>query len=67
MSNIICGNVIGGKAPLKTILFEDADGNQLMGVVVDSEVILTATPEDVRKGKVFVSDSGLAVGTLEVD
>lgn len=67
MSGIIAGNVVGGKAPLKTILFEDEDGNQVMGLVVDSKVILTATPEDVRKGKVFVSDSGLSVGTMEVD
>lgn len=66
MNNIICGNIVGGRAPLNTILFEDEDGNQLMGVVVESEVILTATPEDVRKGKVFVTDSGMAVGTLEV-
>jgi len=66
MSGIICGNAIGGKSPLKTIILEDEDGNQLMGVVVDSEVILTATPDDVRKGKIFVSDSGISVGTLEV-
>lgn len=66
MSNIICGNIVGGKAPLNTILFEDENGNQLMGVVTGSEVILTAGPEDVRKGKIFVSDSGISVGTLEV-
>ena len=66
MSGIIAGNMVGGRAPLNTILFEDEEGNQLVGVVVGSEVMLTATPEDVKKGKVFVSDSGISVGTLEV-
>lgn len=67
MSGIICGNMVGGAAPLKTLIIEDADGNQLAGVVVGSEVIFTAVDEDVRKGKVYASDNGVSVGTLEVE
>jgi hypothetical protein len=66
MSQIIAGNMVGGSLPMKTVMFEDADGNQIMGVVVGSEVMLTATDADVRKGKVYVSDNGVSVGTLEV-
>lgn len=67
MSPIIAGNMVGGAAPLKTVMLEDADGNQLMGVLVGSEVILTAVDSDVKKGKVYASDHGVSVGTLEVD
>jgi hypothetical protein len=62
----ICGNVIGGTAPVKTIKFVDPNGNEYIGVVVDSEVIFTAVDEDVRQGKVYASDHGVSVGTLEV-
>ena len=62
----ICGNVIGGSAPMRTIKIVDADNNEYIGVVVGSEVIFTAVDSDVKAGKVYASDHGVSVGTLEV-
>ena len=62
----ICGNVIGGSAPMRTIKIVDADNNEYIGVVVGSEVIFTAVDSDVKAGKVYASNHGLSVGTLEV-
>ena len=47
----IFGNMVGGAAPLKTVIFEDSDGNEIVGTVVGSETIFTATDEDVLAGK----------------
>lgn len=66
MSEVIFGNMIGGTAPLKTVKLVDADGNEVVGVITDSEVIFTATDSDVRKGKVYASDNGVSTGTLEI-
>lgn len=62
----ICGNVIGGTAPIKTLKIVDEDNNEYVGVVVGSEIIFTAVDSDVRVGKVYASDHGVSVGTLEV-
>ena len=65
---MICGNVIGVSfTPLKTIVLTDEHGNEFFGVVTDSEVILTATDSDVIAGKVYASNEGVSVGTLEID
>lgn len=50
----------------KTLIIEDENGNEFVGVITDSEVIFTATDSDVRKGKVYASNEGASVGTLEV-
>jgi len=50
----------------KTFVIEDENGSEVMAVIVDQETILTATDEDVKKGKVYASDNGVSVGTLEV-
>ena len=63
---MIVGNMVGGRPAPKTFIIEDGDGNEFLGVVVDSEVIFTAVDSDVRKGKVYASDNGVSVGTLEV-
>jgi hypothetical protein len=64
---IIAGNMVGSYSQIgKTFTFVDADGNEVLGVVTDKETILTATDEDVKKGKVYASDNGISVGTLEV-
>lgn len=61
---MIYGNMIGnGAAPLKTVIIEDADGNQMTGVVTGNEVIFTATDNDVREGMVYASDEGVSTGT----
>ena len=67
MSGAIFGNMIGGVAPLRTVILVDDDGNEVVGVITKSEVIFTAEDSDVRKGKVYASDNGVSIGTLEVD
>lgn len=57
------GNAVMAPAALKTVIIEDTDGNELTGVVTDSEVTLTATRADVKIGKVFVSNDGIEEGT----
>jgi hypothetical protein len=64
---MINGNMIGnGAAPLKTVIIEDADGNEMVGVVTGSEVIFTATDNDVRSGFVYASDGGISTGTKDI-
>jgi hypothetical protein len=62
---MIIGNMVGGTAPIKTVKIVDEDNNEIVGVVVDSEVVFTARDEDVLKGKVYASDDGVSVGTHE--
>lgn len=57
------GNMIGGAAPLRTLIIEDDSGNTITGVVTGSEVVFTATDNDVRKDLVYASDNGISVGT----
>ena len=66
MSGVIFGNMVGGIAPLKTVTLVDDNGSEFIGVVTDSEVVFTAEDSDVRKGKVYASDKGISVGTLEI-
>lgn len=67
MNNIIYGNMVGcGTGPLKTLILEDENGNQLTGVVTGSEVMFTATDNDVREGIVYASNNGVSTGTLQV-
>lgn len=66
MSGIIAGNMVGGAAPIKTFKIVDSDNNEYIGVVVGSEVIFTATDNDVLAGKVYAGDKGVSVGTLEI-
>ena len=63
----ISGNMVGAYSSIgKTFTLVDKDGNEIIGVIVDKEVIFTATDSDVVKGKVYASDDGVSVGTLEV-
>lgn len=62
--SVICGNLVGGVVGYgKTFVLVDENNNELTGVVVDSEVIFTATPEDIKLGKVAAIDSGVVTGT----
>ena len=67
MSGAIFGNMIGGVAPLRTVILVDDDGNEVVGIITDSEVVFTAEDSDVRKGKIYASDKGVSVGTLEIE
>lgn len=62
---MINGNMIGGTAPIKTLKIIDQNGNEMIGVIVGSEVIFTAIDSDVVAGKVYAGDHGVSVGTLE--
>lgn len=61
---MIYGNATISPSALKTVILQDENGNEVAaGVVVKSETVFTATTNDVREGKVFASDSGVATGT----
>lgn len=60
---MIIGNMVGGTAPIKTVKIVDEENNEIIGVIVDSEVIFTARDEDVLEGKVYAGDNGVSVGT----
>ena len=62
----IYGNMVGGTAPIKTVKLVDESGVELIGVVVDSEVVFTATDNDVREGLVYASDNGVSTGTKNI-
>lgn len=64
---MISGNMVGSYSQIgKTFTLVDENGNEVTGVIVDSEVIFTATDSDVRAGKVYASNDGVSIGTLEV-
>lgn len=57
------GNMVGGTAPIKTLKIVDENNNEFLGVVTGSEVIFTATDNDVREGLVYASDGGVSTGS----
>jgi hypothetical protein len=65
--SIIYGNVVGGRSSLKTLKIVDENNNEYIGVIVDEEVIFTATDEDVLEGKVYAGDNGVSTGTLKIN
>lgn len=60
---MIVGNMIGGGtgAP-KTCLFRTENGEEMMVVLVDSEVVLTASKNDIREGKTAATANGVVTG-----
>lgn len=63
---MIYGNVVGGASQIKTLKIVDEDNNEFIGVVVDEEIIFTATDEDVLEGKIYAGDKGVSTGTLKI-
>ena len=64
---VIYGNMTGGGSLIgKTVEIVSDDGADLMGVVVDREQVLTATPNDVRTGCVCVTDDGIITGEKDI-
>lgn len=69
---MIYGNTIGGSGVSggsgidSTFIIEDSDGNELIGIVVNEEVIFTATENDIRKGTVAATQNGVTEGTKEI-
>jgi hypothetical protein len=61
---MICGNVVGGIVGYgKSFVLEDANGNQLTGIVVDEVTLLTAEAQDIKLGKTAGTSSGIVTGT----
>lgn len=61
---MINGNIVGYcAAPLQTVILVDENGNEITGVVTDSEVILDVKDEDVKAGKTYVGNNGISTGT----
>lgn len=63
---MIYGNAIGGTAPIKTLTIVDESNNEYVGVVTGSEVIFTATDNDVRAGFIYASNEGISTGTKDI-
>lgn len=62
----IVGNMVGCYSPMgKTFIIEDENGNQVTGIVVEQETILTATAADIVKGKTAGTEDGIVTGTHE--
>ena len=59
------GNAVMAPAALKTVIIEDADGNELTGVVTGEEVVFTATDKQVADGFVYAGDNGVSTGSRE--
>ena len=67
MSNIIYGNTVGGGGALgKSVIIQGNDGTELVGVVVGQETVMTATPNDIRKGKIAATEAGIVEGEKEI-
>lgn len=49
-----------------TYILVDEDGNEVPAVYVDSETVLTATPNDIRIGTTAVTDTGVTEGEKEI-
>ena len=63
---MIYGNMVGGTGSFKTCVLEDNNGNHVTGIVVDKEVLFTATDNDVREGFVYASNDGVSTGTKDI-
>lgn len=50
----------------QTYILVDEDGNEIAGVLLDEEVDLTATPNDIRLGTTAITDAGVTEGEKEI-
>ncbi len=66
VSKKIYGNAIACVGMAQTYVFEDEEGNEVYGVLTQSENELTATEDDIRLGKLAVTGIGLTRGQLNV-
>lgn len=62
----IVGGMCGCYSPLgKSFVIEDKNGNEVVGIVVDQVIAMTATPSDIVAGKTAGTEEGIVVGTHE--
>ena len=60
---MIYGNVVGSSGRLgKTIIIQDEDGQELVGVVTNEKAVFDATPNDIRLGKIAATTEGVTQG-----
>lgn len=59
---MIIGNIVGGKPLIKSYILETEDGQEIPAVLTSQEVVFTATPNDIREGKVAATGSGVVIG-----
>lgn len=62
----IYGNVVGGISTPKVFQLELEDGTVLEGVVAEEKPVITATANDVRKGKTVITSQGLIEGEKDI-
>ena len=63
----IYGNVVGASSTLgKSVVIKGTDGTELVGVVTDTEKVFTATPNDIRKGKIAATEDGIIEGQKDI-
>lgn len=67
------GNLKGSMSAPKIIedtetvfILEDEAGTEVVGVLVDEVTAFDATENDIRTGKIAVTDNGVTVGTKEI-
>ena len=65
MGNVIYSNVVGSTLP-KSYVLETEDGITMVGVLVGEETVMTATPNDIRKGKIAATSDGIVEGQKDI-
>lgn len=65
----ISGNVIGSTAGVltKSYIFEDENGNEIIGFVVDNEIVFDAKASDIALNKIAGTEAGVTIGTHDCD
>lgn len=56
----------GLEVPPEMYLLVDESGNEIVAALVDEEVTLTATANDVRKGTTVITEEGIITGEKEI-
>ena len=63
----IYGNTVGAGGLPKSYVLETEDGAQrLIGVLVGEETVMTATANDIRKGKIAATEDGITEGEKDI-
>ena len=62
----IYGNTVGSSTMPKSYILETEDGTQLVGVLVGEETVMTATANDIRKGKIAATADGIIEGEKDI-
>lgn len=68
MAETICSMEVGGGGDdgTNTYILVDENGYEVPAVLVDEEVTLTATPNDIRIGATAVTEQGVVTGEKEI-